>query len=42
VVETARVLAQARGVSLEDIARQTSQNFFQLFSKVPHRAAAAA
>lgn len=42
VVETARVLAQTRGVSLEDIARQTSQNFFQLFSKVPHRAAAAA
>jgi TatD DNase family protein len=42
VVETARILAQTRGVSLEDIARQTSQNFFQLFSKVPHRAAAAA
>lgn len=42
VVETARVLAQTRGVSLEDVARQTSQNFFQLFSKVPHRAAAAA
>jgi TatD DNase family protein len=42
VVETARVLAQTRGASLEDIARQTSQNFFQLFSKVPHRAAAAA
>ena len=42
IVETARVLAQARGVSLEVIARQTSENFFQLFSKVPHRAAAAA
>jgi len=42
VVETARVLAQTRGLSLEGIARQTSQNFFQLFSKVPHRAAVAA
>jgi len=35
VVETARVLAEARGVSAEEIARQTTENFFRLFSKVP-------
>jgi TatD DNase family protein len=35
VVEVARVLADTRGVSLEEIARQTTQNFFRLFSKVP-------
>jgi TatD DNase family protein len=35
VVETARVLAETRGVSLEEIARQTTENFFRLFSKVP-------
>jgi TatD DNase family protein len=35
VVEIARVLAEARGVSLEEISRQTTQNFFHLFSKVP-------
>ncbi|HZS63808.1 MAG TPA: TatD family hydrolase [Xanthobacteraceae bacterium] len=38
VVETAKVLAQARGVSLEEIARQTTENFFRLFSKVPRPA----
>src|ERR1700759_2314702 len=42
VVETAKVLADARGVSLDDIARQTTANFFRLFSKVPKPAAAAA
>jgi TatD DNase family protein len=42
VVETASVLAQARGVSLEEIAAQTTENFFRLFSKVPRSAAAAA
>jgi TatD DNase family protein len=42
VVETARVLAEARGVSAEEIARQTTENFFRLFSKVPRPAAAAA
>ncbi len=42
VVETARVLAETRRVSLEVIARQTSDNFFRLFSKVPQQAAAAA
>jgi TatD DNase family protein len=35
VVETAKVLAETRGVALEEIARQTSENFFRLFSKVP-------
>jgi len=34
VVEVARVLAEARGVSLDEISRQTSENFFRLFSKV--------
>src|SRR4030081_581454 len=35
VIEIARVLAEARGVSLEEISRQTTENFFRLFSKVP-------
>jgi TatD DNase family protein len=42
VVETAKVLAQTRGVSLEDIARQTTDNFFRLFGKIARPAAAAA
>jgi len=42
VVETARVLAEVRETTLEAIARQTSDNFFRLFSKVPRRIAAAA
>jgi TatD DNase family protein len=42
VVETAKVLADTRGVSLDEIARQTSANFFRLFGKVPRPAAAAA
>jgi TatD DNase family protein len=42
VVETAKVLAEVRGLSLEEIARQTTENFFRLFSKVPRAAAAAA
>ena len=42
VVETAKVLAETRNVSFEEIARQTSENFFRLFSKVPRQAAVAA
>jgi TatD DNase family protein len=41
VVEIAKVLAETRGVSLEEISRQTSENFFRLFSKVPSPKAAA-
>jgi TatD DNase family protein len=42
VVETAKVLAEARGVSLDAIAQQTTDNFFKLFAKVPRPAAAGA
>ena len=42
VVETAKTLAEVRGVTFEQIARQTSENFFRLFSKVPRANAAAA
>ena len=38
VVETAKVLAETRGVSFEEIARQTTDNFFRLFAKVPRPA----
>jgi TatD DNase family protein len=42
VVETARILAETRSVSFEEIARQTSDNFFRLFNKVPPSIGAAA
>jgi TatD DNase family protein len=42
VVETAKVLADARGVPFDEIAHQTTENFFRLFSKVPRAAAAPA
>lgn len=35
VAETARVLAETRGVSVDELARQTTENFFSLFDKVP-------
>jgi len=35
VVEVAKVLAETRGVSLDEISRQTTENFFRIFSKVP-------
>ena len=41
VVEVARVLAETRGVTLEELSRQTTENFFRLFSKVPAAKAAA-
>lgn len=42
VVETAKVLAEARGVSLAEISLQTTDNFFRLFDKVPRPDAQAA
>jgi TatD DNase family protein len=35
VVETAKVLAETRGVSFDEMARQTTETFFRLFNKVP-------
>jgi TatD DNase family protein len=32
VIETARMLAQIRGISLEEIGKHTTQNFYQFFS----------
>lgn len=42
VAETAKVLAEVRGVSEADIAQQTTENFFRLFRKVPCPASATA
>ena len=42
VVETAKMLAETRSVSFDELARQTTENFFRLFHKVPRPAAAAA
>ncbi len=38
VAETAKVLAEVRGVSLAQIAEQTTETFFRLFNKVPRPA----
>jgi TatD DNase family protein len=38
VIETANVLAEIRGVPFDAIARQTTENFFKLFAKVPRPA----
>lgn len=42
VVEVARLLAETRGVSFEELSRQTTENFHRLFSKVPREISAAA
>jgi TatD DNase family protein len=42
VAETAKVLADVRGVPVNEIAEQTTENFFRLFSKVPRVLADAA
>jgi TatD DNase family protein len=42
VAETARILADVRGVSQAEIERLTSDNFFSLFAKVPRVQSAAA
>jgi len=42
LTETAKVLAQTRGASTDEIARQTTENFFRLFSKVPRELQGAA
>lgn len=42
VTETAKALAELRGVSFEEISRQTTENFFRFFDKVPRPDVAAA
>ena len=42
VVETAKVLAQVRNLTFDEIAKQTSENFFRLFNKVQRPVVAAA
>jgi TatD DNase family protein len=38
VVETAKVLAEVRGVSFDTIAKESTANFYRLFAKVPRPA----
>jgi TatD DNase family protein len=42
VVETAKLLAEIRSISLDEFANRTTANFFRLFQKVPRPAAIAA
>ena len=37
VVETAAVLAKLKGVTLDELARATTDNFFRLYGKAPRR-----
>jgi TatD DNase family protein len=41
VVHTARALANARGLTLEDFAAATTENFFRIYTKIPRPGAAA-
>jgi TatD DNase family protein len=41
VVHTARALAAARGMTFDDFAAATTENFFRLYSKVPRPGATA-
>src|SRR3954466_2675772 len=41
VGETAKILAETRSVSTDEVARQTTENFFRLFCKVPRPEASA-
>ena len=41
VVETAKELAKVKGVSLAEIARATTENFFRLYAKTPRAATSA-
>ncbi|MBO0764524.1 MAG: TatD family hydrolase [Hyphomicrobiaceae bacterium] len=40
VVETAAVLAQLKGITSQELARATTENFFRLYCKAPRRVAA--
>jgi TatD DNase family protein len=39
VVETAAVLANLKGIAVEELARATTDNFFRLYGKAPRVAA---
>ncbi len=40
-LHTAEMLAEVRGIALDDVARATTENFFRLFTKVPRNQLAA-
>ena len=41
VIHTARALAAARGLTLDEFARVSTENFFKLYTKVPRPGASA-
>ncbi len=41
VVETAAELARVKGVTLDELAQATTENFFRLYTKTPRAAIAA-